>query len=91
MYLQKYRLGELVGCGIKFIIQRVLARHTFDKSCYPKNKKYLKKRDDDVFITFFQVFLVFWVAESVKSMSSGYSLDGEFNSASKKLSRSKFE
>ena len=40
---------------------------------------------------FFQVFLVFWVAGSVKSMPSGYSLDAEFNSASNKLSRSKFE
>ena len=48
----------------------------------PKNKKYLKKRDDDVIITFFQVFLVFGVAGSVKSMPSGYLLDVEFNSAS---------
>ena len=42
-------------------------------------------------ITFFQVFLVFGVAGSVKSIPSGYSLDVEFNSASNKLSRSKFE
>ena len=39
----------------------------------------------------FQVFLVFGVAGSVKSMPSGYSLDAEFNSASKELSWSKFE
>ena len=42
-------------------------------------------------ITFFQAFLVFGVAGSVKSMLSEYSLDGEFNSASNDLSRSKFE
>ena len=40
---------------------------------------------------FFQVFLVFGVAGSVKSMQCGYSLDAESNSASNKLSRSKFE
>ena len=39
----------------------------------------------------FQVFLVFGVAGSVKSMPSGYSLDAELNSASNKLSRWKFE
>ena len=49
--------------------------HTSDGPLYPKNKKYLKKRDDDNIITFFQVFLVFGVAGSVKSMPSGYSLD----------------
>ena len=54
----------------------------FDGPRYPKNKKYLKKRDDDIIITFFQVFLVFKVAWSVKSMQCGYSLDVELNSAS---------
>ena len=49
--------------------------HTFDGPRYPKNKKYLEKHDDHVIITFFQVFIVFRVARSVKSMSSGYSLD----------------
>ena len=39
----------------------------------------------------FQVFLVFGVAGSIKSMLSGYSLDEEFNSASSELSRSTFE
>ena len=39
----------------------------------------------------FQLFLVFGVAKSVKSMPSGYSLDEEFNSASNELSWSKFE
>ena len=66
-------------------------RHTFDGLRYPKNKKYLKKWKDDIIIPFFQVFLIFGVAESVKSMPSGYSLDAEFNSASNELSRSKFE
>ena len=51
---------------------------------YPKNKKYLKKHDDEI-------FLVFGVAGSVKSMPSGYLLDVEFNYASNELSQSKFE
>ena len=50
------------------LIQRVPTLHTFDGPRYPKNKKYLKKHDDDVIITFFQVFLVFWVAGSIKIM-----------------------
>ena len=51
---------------------------------YPlgKNKKYMKKRDDDVIITFFHVFLVFGVEGSVKSMQRGYLLDAELNSVS---------
>ena len=69
----------------------VPTRHTFDGPRYPKNKKYLKKWNDDIIIPFFQVFLVFGVEGSVKSMSSGYSLDAEFNSASNELSRLKFE
>ena len=48
-----------------------------------KTKNLMKKRDDE---HFFQVFLVFGVAGSVKSMSSGYSLDAEFNFASNELS-----
>ena len=43
MFLLKFQLGELVGYGIKFHIQRVPTRHTFDGARYPKNKKYLKK------------------------------------------------
>ena len=84
VFLLKFRSGELVGCGIKFRIQRVPTRHTFDRPRYPKNKKYLKKCDDDV-------FLVFGIERSIKSMPSGYSLDAEFNYASNELSRSKFE
>ena len=90
-FLLKFRSGELVGCEIKFHIQRVPTRHTFDGPRYSKKKKYLKKRDDDVIITFFQEFLIFWVEGSVKSMQCGYSLDVESNSASNELSRSKFE
>ena len=37
MVLLKFRLGELVGCGIKFFIQRVPTRHTFDGPHYPKH------------------------------------------------------
>ena len=91
MFLLKSRSRELVGCGIKFCIQRVPTRHTFDGPRYPKNKKYLKKRDDDVIITFFHVFLVFRVAGSVKSMQCGYSLDAKLNSASNELLRFEFE
>ena len=47
VFLLKFRLGELVGCGIKLRIQQVPTRHTFDGPRYPKNKKYLKKRNDD--------------------------------------------
>ena len=49
VFLLKFRSGELVGCGIWFCIQRVPTLHTFDGPRYPKNKKYLKKRDDDKF------------------------------------------
>ena len=91
VFLLKFWLGELVGCGIWFYIQRVPTLHTFDGPPYPKNKKYMKKHDDDIIITFFQVFLVFGVAGSIKSMQCGYSLDAESNSASNELSRSKFE
>ena len=64
VFLLKFRSGELVGCGIKFHIQRVPTQHTFDGPLYPQNKKYLKKCDDDV--TFFQIFLVFCAAGTKK-------------------------
>ena len=35
VFLRKFRSGELVGCGIKFRIQRVPTRHTFDRPLYP--------------------------------------------------------
>ena len=91
VFLLKFWSRELVGCRIKFRIQQVPTRHTFHGPRYPKNKKYLKKQNDDVIISFFQVFLIFGVARSVKIMPSGYSLDAEFNSASNELSWSKFE
>ena len=91
VFLLKFRSGELVGCGIWFRIQQGPTMHTFDGARYPKNKKYLKKHDDDVIITFFQVFLIFGVVGSIKSMQCGYSLDLKSNSASNELSRLKFE
>ena len=48
MFLLKFQAGGLVGCGILFYIQHVPTLHTFDGNRYPENKKYLKKRDDDV-------------------------------------------
>ena len=83
VFLLNFWSREFVGCGIKFHIQQVSTRHTFDGPRYPKTKKYLKKCDDNVIIMFFRVFLVFWVVRFVKSMQSGYSLDAEFNSASR--------
>ena len=53
LFLLKFWSRELVGCGIKFCVQRVPTRHTFDRPRYPKKKKYLKKCDDDIIITFF--------------------------------------
>ena len=38
MFLLKFRSGELIECRIKFHIQRVPTRHTFDGPRYPKNK-----------------------------------------------------
>ena len=57
----------------------------------PQKQEIPEKRDDDVIITFFQVFLVFGVAGPSKIMQSGYSLDLKFNFASNELSQSKFE
>ena len=56
----------------------------------PKIRNTWKKCDDDVIITFFQVFLVFGLAGSIKSMWCGYLLGVELNSASNKLSWLKF-
>ena len=47
VFLLKFRLGEIVGWKIKLVIQWVPTLHTFDGPSYPKNKKYLKKCDDD--------------------------------------------
>ena len=43
LFLLKFRVRKLVGCRIKFYIQRVPTLHTFNGPHYPKNKKYLKK------------------------------------------------
>ena len=43
VFLLKFQSRELVGCGIKFPIQRVPTQYTFDGTCYTKTKKYLKK------------------------------------------------
>ena len=59
-FLLKFWLGELVLCRIKFCIQWVPTQHTFDGPSYPKNKKYLKKHDNDAIISFFSVIYCFW-------------------------------
>ena len=43
IFLLKFRSRELIGCKIKFRIQRVPTWHTFDGPLYPKNKKFWKK------------------------------------------------
>ena len=55
--------------------------HIFYGPCYNKNEKYMKKRDCN---HVFQVFLIFHVADSIKSMEHGLSLDEESNYASNK-------
>ena len=53
---------------------------------------FLKQRNmKNIIIIIFQVFIVFSVARSIKSMQCGYSLDAESNSVSNELSQSKFE
>ena len=86
IFLLIFRSGEIVGCGIKFRIQQVPTWNTFSEPRYPKNNKYLKNGMMTSSFRFFQVFLVFGVGGSVKSMPSGYSLDVEFISASNELS-----
>ena len=76
---QKYVVWVLVGRGIKFRIQQVPTLHTFDEPISPKKKEYLKKHDDDIIVTFFEEFLVFGLAWSIKSMKCAYLLDVEFN------------
>ena len=60
MFLLKFGLVDLPGCKIKFRIQQVPTRHTFDGPHYPKDKKYVKKRDDDIIIMFFSGISCFW-------------------------------
>ena len=60
---------DISPCGFTQIVstrahwQRVPTLHTFDGPRYPKNKKYLKKHDDDVIITFFSGISWFWDSE----------------------------
>ena len=49
MFLLKFRSRELVGCIIWFCIQQVPTLHTFDRPCYPKNKKHLEKCHHHIF------------------------------------------
>ena len=60
VFLLKFWAKELIGCRIWFYIQWVPTLHTFDRLCYPKNKKYLKKHDDDIIIMFFSGISYFW-------------------------------
>ena len=90
VFLLKFQLGELVGCEIKFFIQRLPTPHTFDGPHCPKNKKCMK----NVMMTsssHFSGISCFWGRGPIKIMPSGYSLDAEFNSTFNELSQSKFE
>ena len=60
VFLLKFQSGEIPRCEMKFYIQRVPNFHTFDELCYSKNKKYLKKCDDDSIITCFSSISYFW-------------------------------
>ena len=84
---QKYTVWVLVGCGIKFRIQRVPTLHTFDKPHYPENKKYLKKHDDDIIITLFSGISCFLGSRAHQKYASWYFLDLEFNFTSNELSQ----
>ena len=75
VFLLKFRLGELIGCEIKFRIQRVPTRHNFEGPYNPKNKKYIKKRDDD----FQHISSCFYL-----NFNWEISLDAELNFASNK-------
>ena len=60
----------------------------FDRPCYVKNEKYMKKHDYNYI---FHVFLIFHVAGSIESMQHGPSLYEELNFASNEYSHPKFE
>ena len=75
------------------LILHPTSTHTvyFWRTLLPQKQEIPGKCDHDVIIMFFQVFLFFGVVGSIKSIPSGYSLHAEFNSASRELSRLKFE
>jgi len=56
--------------------------HNFDGPYYMKNV---------VAVTFFHLFLIFYVIGTIKCMENGYSLDQELNSTSNGCSCSKFK
>ena len=85
VFILKFQLGELVGCGIKLFIQRVPTWHTFDGPFYPKNKKYLRNMKM-MSSSHFLGIRVFGVDGSIKIMQCGYSLDVELNSTSNEFS-----
>ena len=62
--------------------------HTSDGPYYTKKEKYMKNVTAN---TFFDVFLIFHVAWSIKSMQNGYSLDEELKFLSNEYSCFKFE
>ena len=62
--------------------------HTFDGPCHMKIEKYMKNL---IAITFYHVFIIFHVAESIETVQHGYSLDEELNFTFHEYSRSKFE
>ena len=62
--------------------------HTFNGYYYMKNVKYMKKM---IAITFFDVFHIFHVVGSIKSMQHQYSSDEKLNSPSNEYFHLKFE
>ena len=89
VFLLKFRFRELVGCRIKFCIQWVPTWHTFYGPFYPKNKKCLKKWNDDIIIPFFSGISCFW-GSGVRQNYVEWVLVWVAGSVNE-LSRSKFE
>jgi len=58
MGLLKFRVATLIGCKILFLIQGIPILHTFNEPSYMKNQKYM---ENIIVITFFHVFLIFFV------------------------------
>ena len=74
VFLLKFWQGELLGCRIKFQIQRVPTWHTFDGTRYPKNKKYLKKCDISIDLNFMKTWNIDYVCFWMITISNKYSL-----------------
>ena len=75
------------------LITHPTSTHTayFWRTLLPQKQEIPEKTWWCVIITFLQVFLVFGVVGSVKSMHCGYSLNAELNSTSNELYHSEFE